>query len=83
MGASARLHVHKALPMGNTPLLIQQEGVWTSARARLGALERKYVSCVSEESNHESSVVQLRVTTVQSMAQFRRFIQLSNAAHSS
>jgi hypothetical protein len=52
-------------------------------RADLVALERRYISCFSEESKHESSVVQPRVTTVHSVAQFRTFMQLSNAAHSS
>jgi hypothetical protein len=83
MGVSARINASTALPLGNTPLFIQQEGAWSPTRAGLGALERRYVSCVSEESNHESSVAQLRVITIYSMAQFRTFIQLSSAAHSS
>ena len=62
MGVSARLHAPTALPLGNTPLLIQQQRVWTP-RAGLVTLER-CISCFSEESNHESSVVQPRVTTM-------------------
>jgi len=83
MGVSARINASTALPLGNTPLLIQQEGAWSPTRAGLGALERRYVSCVSEESNHESSVVQLRVTIVYSLVRFRTSIQLSSAAHTS